>query len=228
MKQILLLNFLFCSIGLMSQASFTITKTVVDTTFDEMTFEPVGKSKVCYEGADSVFLYWRIEDVMVPFGWDGMSYLCDKNFCYGPDTRECPLEDPVVLQSGECGIMDFHLFFGVSVSYGKYKVHVWEKGKENIVETITYNFNKPTSTNEIDVANIKIYPNPVTEYFQLKNAKGVSSITITDLLGKKVEHFDVNGTGGSYSVSKLGSGIYFANLKDRSNRLIKSVRLQKK
>lgn len=226
MKKIVLTLALFIPFLIQAQTGFEAEELVVDTTFDESTSDPVGKGKICNTGSDTIVLYWRIEENMVPFGWT--PFFCDKNLCYGPGTTECPESEPVVLAPDECGVMDLHLLPGASPECGKYDVVVWEKDNPSNNLTILYTFNCMTSSTDFaTVENINVFPNPTTEFFQLSETEGVSRVSLHNLLGKHVRDYRVVDNG-RYNVTDLKNGLYVVNLFDDRNKIVRSVRLTKK
>lgn len=226
MKRTILALILILPLLASAQSGFDAYEIEVDTFFDNTTQDPVAKGKICNTGASEISLYWRIEPVNVPFGWQ--SYFCDKNLCYGPSVIECPTDKPVVLSVGECGVMDLHLVPGASVEYGTYNVVVWEVGNPSNTLTMNYIFNSTTSTSdEVDLANLTVFPNPTVDYFQLSDQTGVSRIVVHDVIGKHVKDFNVVSRG-IYDVSEVRNGLYVVNLLSDKNELLKSVRLTKK
>lgn len=228
MKRIVLTLALFIPLLMQAQMGFEVKEIVVDTSFDETTGDPVAKGKVCNTGNDTIYLYWRIEDNMVPLGWT--PYFCDKNLCYGPGTVECPEEEPVILAPGECGVMDLHLLAGANPECGKFDLVIWERGNESNNVTMTYQFNceSSTSTNPTSAyQSVKVFPNPTTDYFQISETNGISKISLHNLLGKHVKDYLINNSG-LYNVMDLKNGLYVINLFDERNQVVKSVRLTKK
>ncbi len=59
-------------------------------------------------------------------------------------------------------------------------------------------------------ANITIYPNPATSEFNMRvdGIEGKATVTITDLLGKVVERFDVNVRSGENTIQRSLGGMY--------------------
>ncbi|MDX1683884.1 MAG: T9SS type A sorting domain-containing protein [Saprospiraceae bacterium] len=227
MKQVLLSIIMFLPLTFFAQTGFEAKENVVDTTFDDMTFDPVGKGYVCNTGNDTISLLWRIEENSVPIGWT--PYFCDKNLCYAPGTTQCPDDVPVVLAPGECGNMDLHLLPGASAQCGKYDVIVWEEGDTSNNLTMLYTFNCATSSiNDEELASLNVFPNPATNYFQLNGwSDGITRISVHSLLGKMVREYQV-GEGELYSVAGFNDGMYLVNLFDQNNKVVKTLRLTKK
>ena len=227
MKKGILFLLLFITFGgLQAQDGFEAKPMLVDTFFDAMTADPVGKGKICNTGTDSICLLWRIEEDMVPLGWS--AYLCDNNLCYGPGTVLCPEDNPVCLAPGECGVMDLHLLPGAAPVCGKYRIIVWEKDNPSNELTINYQFNCATSTDDPNgYAGLNVYPNPTTDFFQVREGFDIEKLSIHNLLGKQVRDYDAQD-GRLYDVTNLTNGMYVVNLFDNRNQVVKSIRLRKK
>lgn len=79
---------------------------------------------------------------------------------------------------------------------------------------------------EIPQKQIKIFPNPVDDYFQLSNQDGVKAIRISNIAGKEVKRFTVK-SDKNYSISELRKGIYIVRLFDHRDEPITVLRLSK-
>jgi len=90
------------------------------------------------------------------------------------------------------------------------------------------------SASEDNVAEIfensysfNIYPNPAHDYFQISESKGVSSIEIYNIVGKKVSSFR-NSENAIFDISQLKNGLYIVRLFNYEGSLLKSMRLSKR
>ncbi len=80
--------------------------------------------------------------------------------------------------------------------------------------------NKVSSVNEIDKNEIKIFPNPVTNYLIIDNEELYDEITIFNSEGKDVSsqtNVEYNGKFTKINVNELNSGIYLIKYKINSN-----------
>jgi len=64
-----------------------------------------------------------------------------------------------------------------------------------------------TSTRFIAKPDIKIYPNPTTEYISLTDAQYVDKLVVHNIVGRPVQSFAVNYSN-QYDVSRLPVGMY--------------------
>jgi len=87
-----------------------------------------------------------------------------------------------------------------------------------------YSVEVPLSLNDNIISQIKLYPNPATDYFRISNIEK-ANVVISDVTGKRIMSInDVTGDS-NINVSELNSGIYFVNIKnENSNETIKFVK----
>ena len=76
----------------------------------------------------------------------------------------------------------------------------------------------PTLNNE----SISIYPNPVTDGFQIKGLEGIADFRLTDLYGKLLLHRQVKANE-SVSVNTLPTGMYMINISNNGVNYQKKV-----
>ena len=95
-----------------------------------------------------------------------------------------------------------------------YQKSIWGTVFTNFVEDCTSSISK-VSQNEID-----IYPNPVSESFNISGLTENTFITILDINGKIVLQRMIF-PNGNVSAGHLPSGIYFVNVKNKTEKIIK-------
>ena len=81
--------------------------------------------------------------------------------------------------------------------------------------------------------NLKIYPNPSSEYFSISFNEikkevegGVKVITVDNIVGKEVKRYTAT-PDNKYSLVGLKRGIYIVRIFDGQDRMIKALRLSK-
>lgn len=80
--------------------------------------------------------------------------------------------------------------------------------------------------NEIANTELKVFPNPVVEYFQISNNSSIKKVIVYNMFGKEVRTFyPVNN--GQYDVADLKAGMYIIKILDEKGKVVKSVKLQK-
>ena len=70
--------------------------------------------------------------------------------------------------------------------------------------------------------SISIYPNPVTDRFQIKGLEGIADFRLTDLYGKLLFHRQVKANE-SVSVNTLPTGMYMINISNNGVNYQKKV-----
>lgn len=74
--------------------------------------------------------------------------------------------------------------------------------------------------------NIRIFPNPTSDFINLSDSDGVANIKILNLIGREVKNFVVT-PDRDYSVEDLDNGMYFIQLISTENKVITTKRLRK-
>lgn len=73
-------------------------------------------------------------------------------------------------------------------------------------------------------SELSVFPNPVTNSFQLKTNKSIESVKLYNITGRLLKTF--NGKANYYDISDLATGMYIANIKTQSGS--KTLRIVKK
>ncbi len=68
-----------------------------------------------------------------------------------------------------------------------------------------------------DADNILLYPNPATNFIQIKNVNHVKKVVILNILGQEVKTFD--NVSGRMEISDLKSGMYIMNMYLKDNQV---------
>lgn len=80
------------------------------------------------------------------------------------------------------------------------------------------------SVKDVEAMELALYPNPVTELFQIKSQQDIEAIHIYNMQGKVVKSF--SETQENYAVADLASGLYFVQIQSTENQrqLLKFVK----
>lgn len=94
---------------------------------------------------------------------------------------------------------------------------------------ITYLFTPETSGTKdgLPAANVKLFPNPTTDYFLLENAEAVQRIRLFSLDSREAARFTAT-PGQSYSLAGLPSGTYLLALEDKNGQVFQALSVVKK
>lgn len=74
--------------------------------------------------------------------------------------------------------------------------------------------------------DLKVYPNPTTDYFQISNSVNIKKVVVFNMFGKEVKTF-FHYSNAHHEVSDLKSGMYIVKLLDERNKVVKSIKLHK-
>ena len=74
---------------------------------------------------------------------------------------------------------------------------------------------------------IKVFPNPATEFFSITDNSEIASFAILNVVGKKIKTFDFYA-GEKYSIADLPSGLYLIQVYDSGREIITTQRLNKR
>ena len=98
-------------------------------------------------------------------------------------------------------------------------------------QTINFSINieSTLSTNENELENLRIYPNPTSDQITISSSSNLDNlkISLVDISGRKLkDNFDpvrISSNQLSMDMSKLATGMYFIILKDDEFKSIKAV-----
>lgn len=119
-----------------------------------------------------------------------------------------------------------NLIFTFTVKY-QYEIESIKLDNQNIENTTSYTFSniiqnhqliinfkkKNLSTTDSSISNIKIYPNPSSEYVYINNPNGIKAIELYNLTGQKIEETTKN----ILNISQLAVGQYILKITDQNN-----------
>ncbi len=105
---------------------------------------------------------------------------------------------------------------------GNYTVQLIAYSKDScFTDTITQNVSIIAAglTDLENDSEIRIYPNPATDFIEIKSKSNYSSIIIIDVNGKLVK--EINNSNSKIDVSNLTKGVYFLKITNKNTSLIK-------
>lgn len=172
-------------------------------------------------------IYWKMEFPNMKEKWEVQ--LCDLNLCYDFNARQ---SSPSLGMSNKMdkGTHFFEIGFYPRTVPGTGKAVLKLYGDNQftkLIKEIDINlYAGTTSSKDVNVNTIRVFPNPTTDYFQIANGSQVSKIVLYNVMGKEVKTF-FNYNNANHDVSDLRKGIYMVRMLDAKNRVIKTVRLSK-
>jgi hypothetical protein len=239
MKRALLFLILLCPSFLLKAQQSPVTISPSTVTADDIIdlndpfFEIVGYSTITNTSNAPVTLRWqRLTPPNMPMGWE--SLICDNTSCYPPFVSsnimtEFDLNAPVILAPGATSNLDVHLRPNQLPGSTTIRVLVTAVGDTAVLATGTYNFSAILTSNAHFSArntDVKVFPNPVTDYFQISGGAKIHRIIVQNALGRQVRSFDAYD-GRRYSLAGLPDGMYLVSLYDAKG-LVKTIRLIKR
>lgn len=219
--------------NLVSVSSTSVEKKFITDLRDaSLSFEL--RSRITNTSNHNISLKWNRTVINQPFEWE--TQVCDKNSCYLPtyNTNYDPAAGillPVSLAPGASFDLLLHIFPNRTPGTGVIDIDISQTGKpENILSSISFSTVVESMTYTSEVTNkidLKLFPNPAVDYFELVNNNLVHKVILYNLIGRKVRTFDA-ANGRRYNVSDIPSGIYLVGLLDENNNVLKTLRLSKK
>ncbi len=230
MKQILLLLFIFVSGGLVGQtisiSPNNIDETAAPSEWDiQMDFDVHNTDM-----SNSASFLWRIANQDdIPSPWK--AYICDSNLCYAPGIYTCPSSNPNTFSADQSSTFNFHVQPNAGEHDFTFVFELFDvNDPSNVYNSIEIRLNTNTSTSTDDedlAARLAVYPNPTSEFFQIKGDNNIASLALYNIVGKQIEKFD-HTPGKLYNISKFRKGVYLVRLFDAQGNALKALRVSKK
>jgi hypothetical protein len=79
-----------------------------------------------------------------------------------------------------------------------------------------------------DRVEVKIYPNPATDFIALTDISNVKKITIYNLLGRQMKTFVCHNVDEKHYVGDLPRGMYLVQIISNKDKIIKTQRVNKR
>lgn len=192
--------------------------------------EPVAHAFVTNVSDQTLSLRWlRVIDE-APAGWEFR--VCDNVQCYSTNvaTNFNPgvIEEPLVLEPGQTSILDLHIL-PRQIS-GECQVSIVFSQTSSIdvpIDTAFFVIQVPTSISEAQKSQIRLFPNPATDYLTLTNDHLVDEIVLYNVVGRRVRTFEVQ-PGKKYFVADLPDGVYMASLVNHKEGILRTIRVGKR
>jgi len=226
MKKMLLFLLVFSSSLVGAQVTLTMTAPEGSKEALASEVDVVSKGFLRNDSQDTLTIMWKRTIIELTDGWE--TAVCDKNLCYIPSFEETSEETGthLVLLPGEESNFDIHVY--PDGTEGAAIVDLTATDVNDPANTVSgrYTFNQATtSTRFVTKSNIKLYPNPTTQYISLMDGTDVDKLTVYNIVGRPVKSFQATSSN-QYDVSNLPIGIYLVRLMNAYEQTIKTVRLR--
>ncbi len=208
------------------QSAYHVYPNPADTITTADTYDSPAKSKITNISSSPILVKWdRTEVFLSEFV---TSAVCDPITCWATTVNTKTFN----LGVDSSGQMTVHFYNdkyepapGVP---GSGIVHVKLTNLGNLADTLTavFTYNTLTGTGELPLANVRLFPNPASDFFTLKNAEEVASMRLFSLDGTVVARFAANADN-QYSISNLPKGNYVLSLEDKNGQLFQAVEIHK-
>lgn len=232
--------FLFLLITTLAQAQVikveptTVTKSFPNENLSDATLQLQLYAKITNLTNQPISLKWTRMVVDQPLDWE--TQVCDNNACYVPLVSTnidaaVGLNQPMVLAAGASHDIGLYVIPNGLAGKGTFQLIMAQASNPNTpIDTITFEVavNLTTGINDISKGDIRVYPNPASDYFQLTNDSGIDNIVVYNLLGREVRSYRSIGQGQQYNLDGLPDGLYLVSLMDNRRGVLKTVRLNKR
>ena len=199
-------------------------------------------------GQDSVWVHWEILlSDETPQEWS--TYLCDNILCYFEGVRKCPTgafkinrfyentpqewifhtEPNGVEGQGTVTMNTYYLDYNTA-NHTPFDFSDVEYDGDTLSmssHSFTVTVGDQVAVQDIDLATVKIFPNPTTDIFQVKSDEYVKTIGVYNVVGKLVEEMD-HTMGQTHNIEHLNKGMYLVRLISEGGQVIKTMKLSKR
>jgi Secretion system C-terminal sorting domain len=221
-----LLAILFCFQILRgyAQSTITITPQVQTASVISDSFETKAKATIKNTSNLTKKFTWTRNVLNISAGW--VTVVCDNKSCWTPAVNTSP--EQIELAPNGTSNLDVYIRPDKKMGAATIEVKVVEVGNETNTVTGRYLFSTTTKTRETNInsTNIKVYPNPTTDYFQLSDDDLIDKVVIYNIIGRQMRTYKVT-ENGRYNVNDLPEGLYIIRLLASNGATIKTIRLSK-
>jgi hypothetical protein len=171
-------------------------------------------------------LFWSFRMTGNPATW--LTWVCDRNLCYTPETTSCPANKPNILLPNESMDLQIHMNPRETEGTADYLISILNESG-NILFTVDGDFliSQTSAVTRPSDTKLTVYPNPTPDYFQVSELPGLRYIELYNIIGNKMKSFDAVPQK-QYYVGDLNEGIYLVRLVASNGKVLKTVRLSKR
>ena len=187
--------------------------------------------------SDTLSLRWEIFVIDAPQEWEFQFNVSDDgggSFYWGLNSNIDDLSGvniPLPIMPNDSSKMNLGVRPRGIAGCGTYEVRVTSvSDTSNILAVGTYHAkinttpDCTTSISEIEKNQVKIFPNPATDYFTLTATDFVKEIQIFNSVGKRMKTVAFQN-GQAINVSSFPNGLYLVRMLDKNGEVLKTTRL---
>ena len=175
----------------------------------------------------NLVLHLALTQSHITYSWQGQTHLEYVSRLMTPSATGTPINLQSVNQVTVPLTFDLNAAWGGSIANHDFEIVAWVQDltTKEVVDAQKIDLNLvPVSINEINAANINVYPNPASNYVMINNAEN-ANVQVYDILGNKV--LDLNNISNNYKmdVSSLSQGSYVLKIVQNNQIVTKRISL---
>jgi hypothetical protein len=224
MKNLLLLAFSLFATASFAQATFSMNPDTASVTVDIYETDIEAHNEMTNLTSSSRQIKW--ERTIISMDPDTLqTQVCDPIACFASwvDTHTFTLEANATIP------MIVHLLKKLEQDASAIvQLKITDLAAPDNPQFSYYIFNSESSSTDdlLPAANVKLFPNPVTEYFTLENAEEVARIRVFATDGRRVAEF-APLAGQQYSIADQPAGNYVVALESKSGQVFQAISIRK-
>ena len=209
---------------LSAQSSFTVSATEVWTITPHTTQDMEAHFDITNRTAQTQTIRWTRNVIEITSGCE--SQVCDLNICYTPvvSTKTFDIDPnftgPIIMH-----FLNFDTLLGSEAIIDLNMAHAKDPA-DSVIVTFLYTSPLSNTGQPLPAADVKLFPNPTVDYFQLSNADAVSRIRVFAADSRVVARFTAT-PDRQYSLADQAPGVYYLALEDEHGRVFQAIRLVK-
>ena len=213
--------------SLQAQSAFHVHPNPSDTITTSDTYDSPAHGEIKNVSNSTISIRW--ERKIINLTPNVTTAVCDPVLCWlgTVSTKTFTLEPD---SAGQMTVHFYNAAFDPAPGQaGSGIVHVKLTNLNNPADTLIaiYTYSTLTGTNDLPKSNVKLFPNPTTDYFTLENAEGVAAMKLYSLDGREVARFE-NNSSNTYSIANQPIGNYVLSFEDKNGQLLQAVELHKR
>lgn len=179
----------------------------------------------------TLLLKWKRVIINQPLGWQ--TQVCDDFAYYTPDiaTNYAPkynINAPVELAPGASLTFSIHVQPMGTAGRGVYEIPFsLTKSPDKTIGSLIFTANVEDAAKEYSKANLRLYPNPAIDYFEITPNAPVDKIELYNMIGKKIRTYNAEYTN-RFDISEIPPGLYLVSLINEKRGVLKTLRLNKR
>ena len=136
----------------------------------------------------------------------------------------------MTIEPGESFDLTIYIYPNGRAGTATYAIDIVDaKNPSMVLETMVYYMSVKHMEKEeaLNIRNVKVFPNPARDYFELTPNQLVSSLTLYNSIGQRVKTYSAE-RGKKYDITSIPSGLYLVELMDSNAKTLRTVRLLKR